>query len=81
MLLPNIYIYSELLFCDLLVPNRCHFLLVQVRLKKYLEMRGADAGPLTMLCALPAFWVDDLFVLFIKILPSQNGSIAHNYMK
>ena len=37
--------------------NICNTLLVQVRLKRYLEMRGADAGPLTMLCALPAFWV------------------------
>jgi len=27
-----------------------------VRLKKYLEMRGADVGPLRWLCALPAFW-------------------------
>ncbi|AXI83937.1 glutamate--cysteine ligase [Xylella taiwanensis] len=33
----------------------------EVRLKKYLEMRGADAGPLTMLCALPAFWVGLLY--------------------
>ncbi|KAB1223271.1 Glutamate--cysteine ligase, chloroplastic [Morella rubra] len=29
----------------------------EVRLKRYLEMRGADAGPLGMLHALPAFWV------------------------
>ncbi|HVZ30636.1 MAG TPA: glutamate--cysteine ligase [Asticcacaulis sp.] len=28
----------------------------EVRLKKYLEMRGADAGPWTRLCALPALW-------------------------
>ncbi|HHW4678389.1 MAG TPA: glutamate--cysteine ligase [Xylella sp.] len=33
----------------------------EVRLKKYLEMRGADAGPLTTLCALPAFWVGLLY--------------------
>ncbi|XP_010439231.1 PREDICTED: glutamate--cysteine ligase, chloroplastic-like [Camelina sativa] len=32
-----------------------------VRLKKYLEMRGADGGPLGMLCALPAFWVGLLY--------------------
>lgn len=30
---------------------------VQVRLKKFLEMRGADGGPWRMLCALPALWV------------------------
>eukprot|EP00195_Chlamydomonas_chlamydogama_P012078 CAMPEP_0202896458 /NCGR_PEP_ID=MMETSP1392-20130828/5462_1 /ASSEMBLY_ACC=CAM_ASM_000868 /TAXON_ID=225041 /ORGANISM="Chlamydomonas chlamydogama, Strain SAG 11-48b" /LENGTH=492 /DNA_ID=CAMNT_0049581827 /DNA_START=127 /DNA_END=1605 /DNA_ORIENTATION=- len=29
----------------------------EVRLKKFLEMRGADGGPWRMLCALPAFWV------------------------
>ncbi|KAG8374889.1 hypothetical protein BUALT_Bualt10G0042600 [Buddleja alternifolia] len=28
-----------------------------VRLKRYLEMRGADGGPWRRLCALPAFWV------------------------
>ena len=29
----------------------------EVRLKKYLEMRGTDSGPTRRLCALPAFWV------------------------
>ncbi len=29
----------------------------EVRLKKYLEMRGTDSGPWRRLCALPAFWV------------------------
>ena len=29
----------------------------EVRLKKYLEMRGADAGPWSRLCALPALWM------------------------
>jgi glutamate--cysteine ligase len=29
----------------------------EVRLKKYIEMRGADGGPLKSLCALPALWV------------------------
>ncbi len=29
----------------------------EVRLKRYLEMRGADGGPWSRLCALPAFWV------------------------
>ncbi|KAG1676811.1 hypothetical protein FOA52_010320 [Chlamydomonas sp. UWO 241] len=28
----------------------------EVRLKKFLEMRGADAGPWRMLCSLPALW-------------------------
>jgi glutamate--cysteine ligase len=29
----------------------------EVRLKHFIEMRGADAGPWKNLCALPAFWV------------------------
>jgi glutamate--cysteine ligase len=29
----------------------------EVRLKQYLEMRGADSGPATRICALPALWV------------------------
>lgn len=33
----------------------------EVRLKRYLEMRGADAGPWNRLCALPAFWVGLLY--------------------
>lgn len=33
----------------------------EVRLKKYLEMRGADAGSLEHLSALPAFWVGLLY--------------------
>jgi glutamate--cysteine ligase len=33
----------------------------EVRLKKYLEMRGADSGPWRRLCALPAFWVGLLY--------------------
>lgn len=32
-----------------------------VRLKRYLEMRGADGGPWRRLCALPAFWVGLLY--------------------
>ena len=33
----------------------------EVRLKKYLEMRGADAGPWGRLCALPALWAGILY--------------------
>ncbi|KAK9147525.1 hypothetical protein Scep_006282 [Stephania cephalantha] len=32
-----------------------------VRLKRYLEMRGADGGPWRRLCALPALWVGLLY--------------------
>ena len=38
----------------------------EVRLKKYLEMRGADSGPWRRLCALPALWTGLLY---------ENGSL------
>ena len=33
----------------------------EVRLKSFLEMRGADGGPWSKICALPAFWVGLLY--------------------
>jgi len=33
----------------------------EVRLKSFLEMRGADGGPWGRICALPAFWVGLLY--------------------
>jgi glutamate--cysteine ligase len=33
----------------------------EVRLKQYLEMRGADSGPWGRLCALPALWAGVLY--------------------
>ncbi|MBP9694189.1 MAG: glutamate--cysteine ligase [Alphaproteobacteria bacterium] len=33
----------------------------EVRLKKYLEMRGADGGPWRRICALPALWTGLLY--------------------
>lgn len=33
----------------------------EVRLKSFLEMRGADGGPWNRICALPAFWVGLLY--------------------
>jgi len=33
----------------------------EVRMKKFLEMRGADTGPFKSVCALPAFWVGLLY--------------------
>ena len=35
--------------------------LLQVRLKKFVEMRGADVGPLPHVLALPALWVGLLY--------------------
>jgi glutamate--cysteine ligase len=33
----------------------------EVRIKSYIELRGADTGPRDRLCALPAFWVGLLY--------------------
>ncbi len=33
----------------------------EVRLKQYIEMRGADGGPWNRICALPALWVGILY--------------------
>lgn len=41
--------------------NHLSTLFPEVRLKRFLEMRGADAGPPGMLNALPAFWVGLLY--------------------
>lgn len=41
--------------------NHLTTLFPEVRLKKFLEMRGADAGPLEALIALPAFWAGLLY--------------------
>ncbi len=41
--------------------NHMGTLFPEVRLKRYLEMRGADAGPAPNLVALPAFWVGLLY--------------------
>jgi glutamate--cysteine ligase len=36
--------------------NHLSTIFTEVRLKSYLEVRGADAGKWEMICALPAFW-------------------------
>lgn len=41
--------------------NHLSTIFPEVRLKRFLEMRGADAGPPDMLVALPAFWVGLLY--------------------
>jgi glutamate--cysteine ligase len=41
--------------------NHISTIFPEVRLKRYLEMRGADSGPLPNLLALPAFWVGILY--------------------
>lgn len=41
--------------------NHLGTLFPDVRLKRYIEMRGADAGPWRRICALPALWVGLLY--------------------
>ena len=41
--------------------NHLSTLFPDVRLKSFLEMRGADGGPWNRICALPAFWVGLLY--------------------
>ncbi len=41
--------------------NHLTTLFPEVRMKRFLEMRGADGGPWRRLCALPAFWVGLLY--------------------
>jgi glutamate--cysteine ligase len=41
--------------------NHISTIFPEVRLKRYLEMRGADSGPTRNLLALPAFWVGLLY--------------------
>jgi glutamate--cysteine ligase len=41
--------------------NHLSTIFPEVRLKRYLEMRGADSGALPNLLALPAFWVGILY--------------------
>lgn len=46
----------------------------EVRLKTFLEMRGADGGPWSRLCALPALWVGLLY-------DSDAQTAAHDLIK
>jgi glutamate--cysteine ligase len=41
--------------------NHLTTLFPEVRIKKFMEMRGADGGPWQRLCALPAFWTGLLY--------------------
>lgn len=41
--------------------NHLSTLFPEVRLKRFIEMRGADGGPWSRICALPALWVGLLY--------------------
>ena len=55
--------------------NHLGTLFPDVRLKKFLEMRGADGGPWRRICALPALWVgllyDDSALAEVKALTDE----------
>lgn len=53
----NSIFYSSSITCYTPFSEKLRYISFQVRLKRYLEMRGADGGPWRRLCALPAFWV------------------------
>ncbi|MBT6443081.1 MAG: glutamate--cysteine ligase, partial [Alphaproteobacteria bacterium] len=46
----------------------------EIRMKRYIEMRGADGGPWGRLCALPALWVG---LLYDSIALDQAEAIAN----
>lgn len=46
----------------------------EVRMKKFIEMRGADGGPWRRICALPALWVGLLY-------DQEALNAAHDYTK
>ena len=49
----------------------------EVRLKQYLEMRGADGGPWSRICALPALWVG---LLYDEKSINDSFNLAKNFM-
>src|SRR5210317_1558373 len=61
------YLASRLAGFEGMPPNMADFedhfttAFPEVRLKQFLEMRGADSGPWANICALPAFWVGILY--------------------
>ena len=61
------YLASRLVGFEGMPPNMADFedhittAFPEVRLKQFIEMRGADSGPWTNICALPALWVGILY--------------------
>ena len=61
--------------------NHISTLFPDVRLKRYLEMRGADGGPWRGICALPAFWTgllydDDALAAAEALTRNWNGQMV-----
>ncbi len=61
------YLASRLVGFEDMPPNMADFedhittAFPEVRLKQFIEMRGADSGPWANICALPALWVGILY--------------------
>ena len=61
------YLASRLAGFEGMLPNMADFedhittAFPEVRLKQFIEMRGADSGPWANICALPALWVGILY--------------------
>ena len=53
--------------------NHITTIFTEVRLKKIIEVRGADGGPWSRVCALPAFWTGILYCL-LYTSPSPRDS-------
>ena len=58
------------------LENHISTIFTDVRIKQYIEMRGADSGSWPMICALPAFWVG---LLYNKTILDETFSMIKNW--
>ena len=75
------YLASSLAGQEGMPPNMADFedhittAFPEVRLKQFLEMRGADSGPWASICALPALWVG---ILYDEEALAEASALAHH---
>ena len=58
------------------LENHISTIFTDVRIKKYIEMRGADSGAWNRICALPAFWTG---LLYNRTVLDQIFSVIKNW--
>tara|TARA_B100001123_G_scaffold70544_1_gene79034 strand:- start:2438 stop:3781 length:1344 start_codon:yes stop_codon:yes gene_type:complete len=58
------------------LDNHISTIFTDVRIKQYIEMRGADSGSWSRICALPAFWVG---LLYNKTILDQTFLMIKNW--
>ena len=58
------------------LENHISTIFTDVRIKQYIEMRGADSGPWNRICALPSFWVG---LLYNKKILDQTFLLVKNW--